>query len=672
MNSKMYLKTLEPDLFLDKDRNGKGYVCPSCDSGSGKNGTGLSRDPNNNTSWKCWNCGFYGDITDLVKERYKLDSLSEAFKKACEIYGLDPSETYEVNKRTQKETNNPPVERKNYSEYYEAAIRNNDYSYLKGRGISEGVQRLFRIGYDPEWTDNGLWKNATPRIIIPLNEYSYLARYIGDNPNIFPNPKMMNKGGNKILFNTSVLHEEEPVFVVEGEIDCMSLYEIGLKALALGTTSNWKKLIEFINSHKIKAPLILMLDSDNSGNENQKKLVDQLGKMNIPFTEATLPNGYDPNDFLIKDREGFRSYCLSLKEEAEEKKRELIERELEAMKNEYNANELLDYFRNIKDQEGGYEAKTGFKCLDDLNQNLYGGFHEGLYIIGAISSLGKTTFCLQLADQIAERGKDVIFFSLEQSKYELMSKSISRNTYIEAEARGMIAKDYAQENYKILSGRQYKDIKQTGRIILEAAIKRYSESAKNLYIYEGRYEGERLSVSHIKSIVSKHIERTGNKPVIFIDYLQILAPVDPRSTDKQNTDIAVFELKELSREYGIPVVAISSFNRESYLEPVSMTSFKESGAVEYSSDILFGLQYSGMDYIEGEGKEARNKRIRTLNKENGDKKGKKDPVLIELKCLKNRNGRTFSKAFRFIHAFNIFEEIDFDPDRDIISRRDIL
>lgn len=48
--------------------------------------------------------------------------------------------------------------------------------------------------------------------------------------------------------------------------------------------------------------------------------------------------------------------------------------------------------------------------------------------MGAISSLGKTTLILQIADQIAQNGKDVLIFSLEMAKAELMAKSISRHT----------------------------------------------------------------------------------------------------------------------------------------------------------------------------------------------------------------------------------------------------
>ena len=52
----------------------------------------------------------------------------------------------------------------------------------------------------------------------------------------------------------------------------------------------------------------------------------------------------------------------------------------------------------------------------------------------------------------------------------------------------------------------------------------------------------------------------------------------------------MMELKRLSRDYKLPLIGISSFNRDSYTEAVSMKSFKESGAIEYSSDVLMGLQ----------------------------------------------------------------------------------
>ena len=44
----------------------------------------------------------------------------------------------------------------------------------------------------------------------------------------------------------------------------------------------------------------------------------------------------------------------------------------------------------------------------------------------------------------------------------------------------------------------------------------------------------------------------------------------------------------------MPVLGISSFNRDNYNNPVGMQSFKESGAIEYSSDVLIGLQFKGV------------------------------------------------------------------------------
>ena len=61
---------------------------------------------------------------------------------------------------------------------------------------------------------------------------------------------------------------------------------------------------------------------------------------------------------------------------------------------------------------------TGFNYLDDL---LDCGLFSGLYIIGAISSLGKTNFCVQIMDNIAQAGHDVIFFSLEMAAEELIA-----------------------------------------------------------------------------------------------------------------------------------------------------------------------------------------------------------------------------------------------------------
>jgi replicative DNA helicase len=156
--------------------------------------------------------------------------------------------------------------------------------------------------------------------------------------------------------------------------------------------------------------------------------------------------------------------------------------------------------------------------------------------------------------------------------------------------------------------------------------------------------------------VERHIKITGNKPVILIDYVQILAPYNERATDKQNTDKSVLELKRLSRDYSIPVIGISSFNRDNYTQPVNMAAFKESGAVEYSSDVLIALQYEGMDYQPKEKDGDRQKRIRELLEQQIaiGKSGKAQS--IQVKILKNRNGSKGDTVIDFYPMFNLFSE----------------
>ena len=104
---------------------------------------------------------------------------------------------------------------------------------------------------------------------------------------------------------------------------------------------------------------------------------------------------------------------------------------------------------------------------------------------------------------------------------------------------------------------------------------------------------------------------------------------------------AVMELKRISRDYKTPVICISSFNRANYKEAVTMEAFKESGAIEYSSDILIGLQLKGTGGKDFDANEAK----------------RKDPREIELVILKNRNGRTGGKiSFDYYPLFNYFRE----------------
>jgi replicative DNA helicase len=328
----------------------------------------------------------------------------------------------------------------------------------------------------------------------------------------------------------------------------------------------------------------------------------------------------------MKDRETFSKLVAKALENSKSEEEKYLN--LSAGKN------LQNFVDGITDSVNTPCIPTKFKRLDEL---LDGGLYEGLYVVGAVSSLGKTTLVTQIADQVAMQGYDVLIISLEMARNEIIAKSISRNTIVEVINSGGSTRN-AKTVRGITTGRKYQNYNDTELELIKTAINNYGNFADHIYIVEGIGN---IGVKEVRMMVEKHIQYTGNTPILIIDYLQILAPYNERATDKQNTDKAVLELKRISRDYKIPVIGISSFNRDNYNNAVGMQSFKESGAIEYSSDVLIGLQFKGVGESGFDANEAKSR----------------NPREVELVILKNRNGQTGTKLeLDFYAMFNFFEE----------------
>ena len=297
---------------------------------------------------------------------------------------------------------------------------------------------------------------------------------------------------------------------------------------------------------------------------------------------------------------------------------------------------VLDYINNHMGDDiakFAQEIKTGFPEFDKVA----GGLYPGLYTIGAISSLGKTTFCAQLADQIAAAGHDVLFFSMEQSKLELVSKSIVRT----------IAKKDITTTVTSLDIRR-------GRFPrgVHAAAREYGESVGDrLSIIEGIFN---CNIPYIADYVRDYIKLNDRRPVVFIDYLQILEPTEKGDSTKDTIDAAVKELKRLAHREGIPVIVISSLNRANYLLPVDFESFKESGMIEYSADVVLGLQFRCLSDPEFE-------KLKTITEKRERVKREKaaTPRKLELVAIKNRYGiSTYCVGFDYFPRVDLFREVD--------------
>ena len=117
-------------------------------------------------------------------------------------------------------------------------------------------------------------------------------------------------------------------------------------------------------------------------------------------------------------------------------------------------------------------------------------------------------------------------------------------------------------------------------------------------------------------------------------------------------DRSILDLKRMSRDYKIPIIGISSFNRQNYKNPVSMESFKESGAIEYSSDVLIGLQFKGQGSNDFD-----------IDKAKANSNDANTPREIELKILKNRNGKTgIGIYYKYYAFFNYYTEVGYNED----------
>lgn len=302
----------------------------------------------------------------------------------------------------------------------------------------------------------------------------------------------------------------------------------------------------------------------------------------------------------------------------------------------------LKRFRNFANR------KTGFSNIDE-KVSLY----PGLYVLGAISSLGKTTFIHQMSDQLCSVGEHVLFFSLEQNRLELVTKGVSRLT---------AKKDMrlAVSSIDIRNGKFYNDSQEA---VVNKAFVDYAKFTEHEIIVECSFA---TSVSTIVATVKKYIEKTKILPIVVVDYLQVIYPLDTRLSTKDAVDMNVRALKNLQKDHNLVVILVSSLNRANYLTPIDFESFKESGGIEYTADVIWGLQLKVMNdeiFDKDKGLKAKRETVRKAKKEK--------PRKIEFVCLKNRYGESsYSCYFDYYPQYDYFvpsksfgiDDIDDDDD----------
>lgn len=634
------------------------YVCPLCGSGKGKNHTGAFSIYDNGRKWKCFKCDSGGDLFELIGQYEHISDFKSQMDRAAEIFHimLDSNDEYKrgdmIMERTEtksvkNETTAKEESEMDYTEKFNIANRQlfderykEGLEYLHKRGISNETAKKFGLGYDPAWRHPKAPKvvPTSPRIIIPTSKSTYFVRDIRSNLSENDDKyKKQNVGGVNMLNTEALYNSSTPVFIVEGQIDMLSIIEVGGNAIALGSTSQVNEFLSLVGKKPPVQPLIIALDNDSAGESAASKLINGLDKLGIPYIKYNPAGHYkDVNDALVADREAFTK-AVQLGNDFEKLKAERIKANNEKHMQLSNGRHIQGFINNIANSINDVCIPTGFKYLDDC---IGGGLHPELFLVGAVPSLGKTTFVLQIADNAAYCGNDVLFFSLEMSRFELMAKSVSRHTATYLIENGKTGAK-AKSTREILSGKCHQFFNEAEKIMFEESTRRYAEYADRLFVQEGVGN---ISADNVRKTVEEHIAATGKTPLVIIDYLQILAPCDgyDKSAERIIADKTTMELKRISRDFKTPVIVISSFNRQNYNSEVSFASFKESGGLEYSADTLLGLQFNTVGTAGYSDTKAKSS----------------DKYNIELVILKQRNGKVGNKIkFDFFPDYNYFVEV---------------
>ncbi|QKF58837.1 replicative DNA helicase [Aliarcobacter lanthieri] len=277
-------------------------------------------------------------------------------------------------------------------------------------------------------------------------------------------------------------------------------------------------------------------------------------------------------------------------------------------------NDTLAYIEKMKKLGNKYliGQTTGFDSLDKKTT----GFNEGdLVIIAARPAMGKTALVLNMALKNVERGKGVIFFSLEMPAEQLMLRMLSAKTSIPLQ--NLRKGDMDDREWTNLSA-AFEDL-----------------NSKKLFVDDGGS----ININQLRARVRKLAQNEDNNiSLVIIDYLQLMQGLGNKDRHQEVSDISR-GLKMLARELKIPIVALSQLNRGLESRPDKrpmLSDLRESGAIEQDADIIMFVY---RDDVYKEREEARKEKEAKDKGEDYKSKFQNRPIEeAEIIIGKQRNG----------------------------------
>jgi len=272
--------------------------------------------------------------------------------------------------------------------------------------------------------------------------------------------------------------------------------------------------------------------------------------------------------------------------------------------------------------------------LPILDTKMQGGFRkENLIVLGGLPGTGKTTFSIQFALHRALQGDSVLVYNCEMSEDMLMQKMVSNFFHVRMTDIDMMSEEtyeYLIKQLKTEKGENFADA--VSRIV---------------------YSTTPTSADDIKCDIE---EDQAN--IVIIDYLQRLQSLDPRKRYIPDPRMLIMTnidiLKNFAVQYKNLVMCISSLNRESAKNGVTISSFMESSAIEYTADVAMAL-CTAMQNKKGEYVEAINGDIHQARADGTN-------LVVMLKLLKVRHYQEGNVLLNFYRSYQRFGH--FKPDID--------
>lgn len=231
---------------------------------------------------------------------------------------------------------------------------------------------------------------------------------------------------------------------------------------------------------------------------------------------------------------------------------------------------------------------TGFKNLDMVS----GGFGKGeVCVIGARPSMGKTAFLLCLADNAYNQGYTPYISSLEMRHNALTQRLMSKR----------LRETEIKEHFKKYSSLRKKFLTDEEINILNNVMLNAYQDEERFYINDS----PGITPRKLRSALIKHIREGKELDILFIDYLGLMETDKYIQDDVKRLGVLLQELKEIAREFDIPVVVLHQLNRAteegSDKYPI-LKNLRGSGKIEEHADmVLFpfrGAYYNIPDYPE--------------------------------------------------------------------------